>query len=56
MKKEITCRCDAYPYPHRIGSGACDRKHLPELPPDPMDLARDETIRKYEDKQEKKDE
>jgi len=25
MKKQATCRCDAYPFPHRKDGGKCDR-------------------------------
>ena len=23
-RKQITCDCDAYPFPHRLGGGQCD--------------------------------
>lgn len=44
------CTCDAYPFPHRMGGGQCIKKYV--YPgPDEMDLARDEAIRKSEEKQ-----
>lgn len=27
-----TCTCDAYPYPHRTGGGACDECGCPDAP------------------------
>ena len=57
--KTKACRCEAYPYPHREGGGKClydgwgVRKDAVYPGPDEMDLARDEAIRKQEEKDDK---
>lgn len=28
MRKEVTCRCSAYDFPHRFGAGRCNGLHL----------------------------
>ena len=28
----MICNCDAYPFPHRLGSGACDECGCPNAP------------------------
>ena len=27
-RKQITCTCDAYPFPHRLGGGECNPDHI----------------------------
>jgi hypothetical protein len=35
MTRHQTCRCDAYPFPHRKDGGKCDRTQRDAMKPEP---------------------